>query len=61
MNFKSITLQLLKNRKLAKAIQEVSWAQFRAMLEFRGKWYGKKVYSCIQNPPYKPGFKKPKY
>ena len=32
-----------QNRHLAKAIGEVSWAEFRRMLEYKAKWYGREI------------------
>jgi putative transposase len=34
---------MLKNHRFAKMISEVSWSQFRTLLEYKAKWYGKKV------------------
>jgi putative transposase len=34
---------MLKNHKLAKSIQDVSWYRFKEILKYKAKWYGKKI------------------
>lgn len=34
---------MMKNRKLSKAVQEVSWYQLVSMLEYKSKWYGRAI------------------
>jgi putative transposase len=39
---------MLKNHKLAKSIQEVSWTRFNTILKYKAEWYGRSVIEVDQ-------------
>jgi putative transposase len=38
-----------QNKHLSKSISEVSWAEFRRILEYKAKWYGREIIIASQN------------
>ena len=40
---------MMKNRKLSKAISEVSWHEFRVLLEYKSVWYGRELILAPSN------------
>ena len=40
---------MIKNRKLSKAISEVSWHEFRVLLEYKSVWYGRELILAPSN------------
>ena len=44
---------MLKDHNLAKAISEVSWSEFKTMIEYKAKWYGKQLVIVCERLSFK--------
>ena len=42
-------VEMLQNKRLSKAISEVSWSVFKEMLVYKAAWYGKQVIAVARN------------
>ncbi|GAA0453522.1 hypothetical protein GCM10008935_05340 [Alkalibacillus silvisoli] len=42
---------MMKNKKTAQSIQDVSWHQFKTLLTYKAEWYGKTVVEVSQTFP----------
>lgn len=42
---------MIRNHRLAQAISDCGWRQFRSMLEYKSQWYWRSVYMCGRFEP----------